>query len=87
MFVGHSESKASFLFPRKLKQIERAYKVHFSNIVLTIDYAFLPVVDKNLHAMLIKICTSGDDQLFDSCYDHIVSRSMLPTQSISPKRC
>ena len=77
MFVGHSESKASFLFPRKLQQIERAYKVHFSNIVLTINYAFLPVVDKNLHATLIKIYTSGGDPLFHSCYGDTTWKMLL----------
>ena len=29
----------------------------------TISYAFLPVMNRNLHATLIKICTCGDDPL------------------------
>jgi len=31
----------------------------FKSLVVTISYAFLPVMYKHLHAMLIKICTSG----------------------------
>ena len=32
--------------------------------------------------MLVKICTSGSDPLFHSCYDSTVAEKMLPTQSI-----
>ena len=35
------------------------------------------------HDALIKICTSGGDPLFHSCYDSILARKILPTQSIS----
>lgn len=27
------------------------------------SYAFLPAVDKNLHAVLVKFCTSGSDPM------------------------
>jgi len=35
----------------------------FFSIVTTISYAFSPVMNKDLHAMLIKICTTGGDPL------------------------
>jgi len=35
----------------------------FFNIDTTISYVFLPVMSKSLHALLVKICTSGDDPL------------------------
>jgi len=35
----------------------------FFNIDTTISYVFLPVMSKSLHAVLVKICTSGDDPL------------------------
>jgi len=39
-------------------------------------------MNKSLHAVLIKICTSRGGPLFHSSYDGIVARKMLPTQSI-----
>ena len=39
-------------------------------------------MNKNLHAALVKICTSGGGPLFHSSYDGFVARKMLPTQSI-----
>ena len=51
-------------------------------IVTAISYAFLPAVNKSLHAMLVIICTSKCDPLFHSCYEGIVARKMLPTQSL-----
>ena len=50
----------------------------FFNIAITIRYAFSPVVNKSLHAMLIKICTSIGDPLFHSWHDGIVARKMCP---------
>ena len=58
------------------------YKTLFFNTVTTISYAFLPAMNKSLHAMLTKICTSEDDPLFHSCYDGIVPRKMLQMQFI-----
>ena len=48
------------------------YKTLFFNTATTITYAFLPVMNKNLHAKIIKISTSGD-QLFHSCYDSVIA--------------
>jgi len=52
------------------------YKTLFFSIVTIISCAFLPVMNKSLHAMLIKIYTSKGDPLFHSCYkyDNIVDR-------------
>ena len=41
-------------------------------------------MNKSLHAMLIQICTNGGDPLFNSCYDGIIARKMLPMSFISP---
>ena len=71
-YVGHSKSNASCLFPWKLQQMQRtqehylieqilSYKTLFFSIVTTISYAFLPAMNKILHAALVKICTSGGD--------------------------
>ena len=65
--LGHSESNTSDLFPWKLQQVPRAqhhclieqilsYKTVFVNTVTTISSAFLLVMNKNLHAMLAKVC-------------------------------
>jgi len=59
-----------------------SYKTLFFNTVTTVNYATLPAMNKSLHAMLVKICTSGSDPLFHSCYDSTVAEKMLPTQSI-----
>jgi len=61
-----------------------SYETLFFNIVTTISYAFLPAMNKSLHAMLVKICTSRGDSLFHSCYDSIIARKVLPIQSIFP---
>jgi len=52
------------------------YKTLFFSIVTIISCAFLPVMNKSLHAMLIKIYTSKGDPLFHRCYkyDNIVDR-------------
>jgi len=59
-----------------------SYKTLFFDIVTAIGYALLPSMNKSLHAVLIKICTSGGGPLFHSSYDGVVARKMLPTQSI-----
>jgi len=41
-----------------------SYETLFFNIVTTISYVFLPVMNKSLHSVLIKICTSGGDPLW-----------------------
>jgi len=65
-----SKSNASYLFPWKLFTksaitVERihSYKTLFCNVLPTISYAFSPVMNKSLHAVHIKICTSGGDPL------------------------
>jgi len=40
-----------------------SYKMLFFSIATTTSYAFLPAVNKSLHAVLIKVCTSGGDPL------------------------
>jgi len=67
--------KASSLCAWKIKQIKKAqrfylieeilsYKTLFYNIVTTTSYAFLPAMNKNLHATPVKIHTSGREPLF-----------------------
>ena len=79
-----SKSNASYLFPWKLFTksaitVERihSYKTLFCNVLTTISYAFSPATNKSLHAVHIKICTSGGDLLFHSCYDGVIPRKML----------
>jgi len=43
-----------------------SYKTLFFNIIATINYAFSPAMNKSLHAVLVKICTSGRDPLSPS---------------------
>jgi len=77
IYVGLSISNASYLFPWKQPQIQRAqyhylieqilsYKTLFFNIVITTSYAFSLVMNKSLHATLVKICTSRGDH----CHCH-----------------
>ena len=40
-----------------------SYKALFFNTVTVISYAFLPAMNKSLHAMLVNICTIGGDPL------------------------
>ena len=54
----------------------------FFDIGTTIGYALSPVMNKSLHAALVKICTSGGGPLFHSSYDGVIARKMLSTQSI-----
>jgi len=49
----------------------------FFSTVNTISYAFSPAMNKSLHAMLIKICTSGGDLLFQSCYDSVIAKTIV----------
>ena len=64
--IDDSDTNASYLFPWKWQQIQRAekhswiekilsYKTLFFNVVTAISYAFLPVMYKNKHVMLVKI--------------------------------
>ena len=50
--------------------------------------AFLQQMNKSLHETFLIICILGGDPLFQSCYDDIIARKMLPMQSIfqQPKR-
>ena len=67
------ESNACWLFLWKLQQLQRAqyylieqilsYKALFFNTATTTSSAFSPVMNKSLHAILIKICTSWGDTL------------------------
>jgi len=51
------------------------------NIVTTISYAFSPVMNKSLHAVLVKVF-SRRDPLFHSCYNSITAETHHP-----PPRC
>jgi len=88
---SHSKSNTSYLFTWKIQEIKRAHqhclieqivrcKTMFFSIVTTISYAFLPEMNKSLHAAFIKISTRGGDPLFHSYYDG-AARKMLPLQS------
>lgn len=46
-----------------------SYKALFSSTVTTTSHAFLPVMNMSLHAMLVKMSTSGGDPLFHGCND------------------
>lgn len=52
-------------------------KTVFFTIVTTMGCSFSTVMNKSLHAVLVKICSSGCDPLFHSCYGGIVRRKML----------
>ena len=65
LYLGCSDSKASYLFPQKLKQRPQqhylteeilSYKTVFFNTVATSSCAFLPTTNKSLHSVLVKIC-------------------------------
>ena len=43
--------------------LDISYKTLFFHIITTISYTFSPVMNKNLHAVLVKICTSRGDPL------------------------
>ena len=75
-----STSNASYLWPWKLQQIQRAqwhyvtieqipgYKALFFDIAITISYALFSVMNKSLHVTFVKTYTSGGDPLFHRCY-------------------
>jgi len=54
-----------------------SYKTLFFNVVITISYTFLPEMNKILHAVFVKICTSRGDPLLLSpllnCTTHSLS--------------
>jgi len=61
---NHVDTKRTIrLFNRTNSQSQN---ILFFNIVTTISYAFLPAVNKSLHAVLITICTSGGEPLLPS---------------------
>ena len=73
-YVVCSASTASYLLPWKLQQKQKVqsqyfiqkvlnYKTLFSSIVITISCALSPAMNKSLHAMLVKTCTSRGDPL------------------------
>jgi len=75
-YIGHSKSNASYLFPWKLQQIQRAqyylivqflhYETLFFITDTIISYVFSPATNRSLRATLIVICTSGGDPLSPS---------------------
>ena len=85
LYIGCSESNASYLFPRKLQQtkstitlFDRANSqpqntIFFFSIATIINYTFSPVMNKSLCASLIKTCTNRGNSLFHVCCDSIVA--------------
>lgn len=69
-------------FSLEIHRSLRKYFLLFFNMVTTISDAFLPAMNKGLHAVLTKIGTSGGDQLFHSCHDGTVARKTFPMGSI-----
>jgi len=88
MCAGSSKSHASYLCPWKLQQgaqyhylIEQilSYKKLFFNTVTAISSAFLPAMNKTLHAVLLKTCTSRGAPLFHSCYGGVAADMHHPS--------
>ena len=50
---------------------------HYFSTVTTISSAFSPTMNKSLHAALVKICTTGGDPLFQSCYDGVIASFII----------
>jgi len=57
-----------------------SYKKLLFNIVTTNSYAFLPMMNKSMHALFAKICTNRSDPLLH-IYDTVTARKILPRQS------
>ena len=55
-----------------------SYKALFFNTVAVISYAFLPAMNKSLHAMLVKMCTSRNDPYLPICYDGVIAEMHHP---------
>jgi hypothetical protein len=77
-------SNAPYLFPTdsgcRITLLDRArfcYKTPSFHSVTTTGYTFLPVMNKSLHAALVKICTSGIDPLSHSCDNDAAVTEML----------
>ena len=98
VYVVHPESNASYLFPWKLQQMQRAqqnyltehivsYKTLFLNTVTISSYAFSPAMNMSLHAALIKTCTSEGHLVFHSCYNSVVAKMHHPSTSLSHIHC
>ena len=58
------------LFDRTNSQLQNT----ILNTVITISYAFLPVMNKIPYAELVKMCNSGGEPLFHSCCDNVLDR-------------
>ena len=65
-----------------------SYKTLLSNIVTTSENAFSLVMNRSLHATLIKICTSGDDPLSQlmKCTTTTTSLCSHPLFGLHPAR-
>ena len=65
-----------------------SYKIFFSNIVTTINFVFLPVMNKSLHATLVKICTSrGDPLLLSPLLKNTIHCLTVLTSSVWSPKC
>ena len=69
LYIVRFESNTSYLLLWKIQQIQRAsqcylvecvlsYKMLFFNLVTTVSSAFPSAINKSLHAVHVKICTS-----------------------------
>ena len=57
-----------------------SYKTLFFDVVTAIGYAMPPAMNKNLHAPLVKICTSGGDP---QSHGNLISNEYWRESSIS----
>lgn len=63
-----------------MKEKILSYKTLFFSLVTTISHAFLLVMNKSLHAMLVKISTNRGDPLFHDCNDGMRSECVIFSQ-------
>ena len=59
-----------------------SYRVLFFNVVTMASYAFSPVMNKSLHAVLIKICSRGDPLLLSPLLKYTTHCSALLTSTV-----
>ena len=62
----------------RITLLNRASSQLLFNIVTTISYAFSPAMNKSLHAMLVKMCTSRNDPYLPICYDGVIAEMHHP---------
>ena len=63
IFKVFSNLSSSMILSYCLIEQILSYKTLFFSMITTVSYAFLPAMNKSLHAALIRICTHGGDSL------------------------